>query len=128
MNQGAAYLATGESPVRIGNRHPSIARYETLRCEDGWLAIACGNDRQFVRLCEVVGAPGLSSDPRLTTNDGGVRHRPALVNILEDQLSTRSAADWQERLTIAGVPASEVGDTAHGFELASGLGLQLESS
>ena len=31
-NQASAYLATGEAPARMGNQHPSIAPYETLRC------------------------------------------------------------------------------------------------
>jgi crotonobetainyl-CoA:carnitine CoA-transferase CaiB-like acyl-CoA transferase len=48
-NQASAYLATGRVPQRMGNRHPSIAPYETVRCRDGHLALAVGNDRQWAR-------------------------------------------------------------------------------
>jgi formyl-CoA transferase len=50
VNQTSAFLTTGTSPGRMGNRHPSIAPYETLRCRDGLIAVACGNDAQFARL------------------------------------------------------------------------------
>ena len=60
VNQGAAYTAGGVVPERMGNQHPSIAPYELLRCADGDLVLAVGNDRQFAALCEVLGAPELA--------------------------------------------------------------------
>ena len=122
-NQASAYLATGESPTPMGNRHPSIAPYETLRCADGLLAVACGNDRQFARLCDVLGIAATSSDIRFATNADRVAHRPALVDVLEAQLIRRSAVEWQALLTCADVPAGEVRDIAQGIELAASLGL-----
>jgi crotonobetainyl-CoA:carnitine CoA-transferase CaiB-like acyl-CoA transferase len=122
-NQASAYLATGRAPSRMGNRHPSIAPYETLRCADGLLAVACGNDRQFGRLCGVLGVPEVAADPRFGSNGARVQHRPDLVALLEERLAARTAAEWQERLTAADVPAGEVKDIAHGIELATALGL-----
>lgn len=122
-NQTSSYLATGVSPTRLGNRHPSIAPYETLRCSDGLIAVACGNDGQFRRLCETLGVPELASDPRFIVNSARVDAREELVQILENRLSHSTAAEWQVRLTRAGVPAGEVKDIAHGVELAASLGL-----
>jgi crotonobetainyl-CoA:carnitine CoA-transferase CaiB-like acyl-CoA transferase len=56
-NLASAYLATGHPPGRMGNRHPSIAPYETLTCSTGELAVACGNNEQFVRLADVLERP-----------------------------------------------------------------------
>ena len=56
-NQASAYLATGEVPGRMGNRHPSIAPYETLAAKDGHLAVCCGNDAQFRRAGAGPGRP-----------------------------------------------------------------------
>lgn len=67
-NQASAYLATGIAPARLGNRHPSIAPYDTVRCDDGHLAIATGNDRQWAATVEILGAAHLASDPRFATN------------------------------------------------------------
>lgn len=123
VNQAQGYLETGRPPGRMGNRHPSIAPYETLRCRDGLLAVACGNDGQFTRLAAVLGRPGLAGDPRFATNAARVAHRDELVAALEDLLAARGCAAWQEDLTAAGVPAGKVGTVADGFALAERLGL-----
>ncbi|KXO99822.1 Formyl-coenzyme A transferase (plasmid) [Tsukamurella tyrosinosolvens] len=123
-NQGANFLATGATPSRMGNSHPSIAPYETLRCRDGILAVACGNDGQFARLAATVGAADLADDPRFATNPDRVRHRAELVPLLEQGLAAHEAEEWARRLTEAGVPAGTVGDVASGFALAERLGLR----
>lgn len=122
-NQAATYLATGRSPDRMGNAHPSIAPYETLACADDLIAVACGNDAQFGRLAEVVGAPDLAVDPKFATNPARVAHRSDLVAALETRLALQPMDHWVERLTDVGVPAGRVGDIAAGFALAERLGL-----
>jgi len=123
-NQASAYAATGVAPSRMGNRHPSIAPYETLRCRDGLVALCCGNDGQFRRLCEVLDLPGAAEDPRFVTNGDRVAHRDDLVALLEDALARDTVAAWVPRLTRAGVPAGRVGDLADAFALAENLGLE----
>jgi formyl-CoA transferase len=122
-NQVSGYLATGTPPRRMGNQHPSIAPYETLHCADGVLAVACGNDRQFRRLTEVLGVARLDDDERFATNPARVANRPALVAALEAALSTDSSTEWEQRLTEAGVPAGVVGDIGTGVRRAEALGL-----
>ncbi|WP_037354879.1 CaiB/BaiF CoA transferase family protein [Amycolatopsis orientalis] len=122
-NQASSYLTTGRAPRRMGNSHPSIAPYETLRCKDDVLALACGNDGQFRRLAEVLGVPELADDGRFATNAERVRHRPELRAALEQQLGADTVEAWAARLTEVGVPAGPVGDLADGFKLAESLGL-----
>jgi crotonobetainyl-CoA:carnitine CoA-transferase CaiB-like acyl-CoA transferase len=123
VNQAQGYLETGNAPERMGNGHPSIAPYETLHCRDGLLAVACGNDSQFVRFAAVIGAPELSSDNRFATNRARVAHRGELVTALESCLAAADADTWQTRLTAVQVPAGKVGTVADGFALAERLGL-----
>lgn len=122
-NQASSYLTTGRAPGRMGNSHPSIAPYETLRCKDDVLALACGNDGQFRRLAGVLGVPELADDERFATNAERVRNRPELRAVLEKQLGTDTVVAWAARLTEVGVPAGPVGDLADGFKLAESLGL-----
>ncbi|PSK97704.1 crotonobetainyl-CoA:carnitine CoA-transferase CaiB-like acyl-CoA transferase [Murinocardiopsis flavida] len=122
-NQSAGYLATGDSPRRMGNRHPSIAPYETLACADGLLAVAAGNDRQFGALGRAVGRPELADDPRFRGNADRVRNRDALVAELEGALAHRTTAAWEERLRAAGVPCGPVNDIGTAFAFAADLGL-----
>ncbi|MER7798608.1 CoA transferase [Microbacterium sp. NPDC096154] len=123
-NQAAAHLGAGASPTRMGNMHPSIAPYELLRCADGPLAIACGNDGQFAKLAAAVGVPELAQDERFRTNTQRVANRPALREALEAALAAAPAAEWQERLNGVGVPAGQAGDIAEGLAFAERIGLE----
>jgi formyl-CoA transferase len=117
LNQAAAYLNEGLSPTRLGNRHPSIAPYETY----GDLAIACGNDAMFARLCDVLGLKHLAEDPRFATNDARVANRDALSSHIETALEAER--DWVVELNAAGVPAGHVNDVPQAFDFAESLGL-----
>jgi crotonobetainyl-CoA:carnitine CoA-transferase CaiB-like acyl-CoA transferase len=122
-NQASAYLSTGTAPGRMGNRHPSIAPYETLTAKDGQIALCCGNDGQFRKLAEVLDVPGLADDTRFAANGDRVTNRPALITALEDALAADTVDAWTERLAAVGVPAGKVGTIADGFALADRLGL-----
>jgi crotonobetainyl-CoA:carnitine CoA-transferase CaiB-like acyl-CoA transferase len=107
-NQAMNHLLTGAVPRRTGNRHPNIQPQNVYRCASGHLALAVGNDRQFVRLAEIVGRPELGTDPRFATNAARVRNLPELEAILLAEFARRPAAAWQEALDAAGVPASRI--------------------
>jgi len=123
VNQAAAHLGAGIEPGRLGNRHPSIAPYEALRCADAPLAVACGNDAQFARMTAVLGVSEAATDPRFATNADRVRHRSELAALLEDRLRADEAATWAERLNAVGVAARVVNTVGAGIELAEELGL-----
>ncbi len=123
VNQAQGFLETGVAPGRMGNQHPSIAPYETLRCRDGLIAVACGNDGQFARLATELGRPDLARDERFRSNSSRVANRAALVVVLEGLLAGDDSACWEDRLNSAGVPAGKVGDIADAFALAERLGL-----
>ncbi|WP_323959508.1 CoA transferase [Arthrobacter sp. JZ12] len=123
VNQASSTLATGEAPQRMGNAHPSIAPYETLRTADGPLAVAVGNDRQFGALVRILGIPRLAEDHRFRTNTERVAHRVELKALLEEQLAGRPAAEWSAVLSAEGVPAGKVNSIKEALELAGQLGL-----
>jgi formyl-CoA transferase len=123
-NQASAYLSTGSVPTRLGNRHPSIAPYETLHCRAGLIAVACGNGDQFARLVKALDLGPLSEDPRFTTNADRVANREALIEELESALISETAQHWQRALSEADVPVGVVGDLGGAVALADELGLQ----
>lgn len=123
VNQSSAFTAAGVVPGRMGNRHPSIAPYELLRCRDAEIVLAVGNDRQFAELCEVLGEPQLPGDERFATNPARVEHRDELRPLLEAALATRPAAEWVELLRDRRVPAGVVNDIGAAFEFATEIGL-----
>ncbi|WP_166880545.1 CaiB/BaiF CoA-transferase family protein [Salinibacterium sp. ZJ450] len=124
VNQASSYLATGESPGRLGNAHPSIAPYELLPSSDGQLAVACGNNGQFRKLAATLGDESIADDERFGTNAARVENRAALIEVLGVLLVHGTADSWVQRLSAAGVPAGRVGSIADGIALATRLGLE----
>jgi crotonobetainyl-CoA:carnitine CoA-transferase CaiB-like acyl-CoA transferase len=123
VNQTAGYAVAGVVPGIMGNRHPSIAPYETFATADRPLVVAVGNDRQFRALCSVLERPELGADPRFATNPQRVAHRDALADELTRAFARRAAAEWFAELTHAGVPCGPINDVAAAVELAASLGL-----
>ena len=123
VNQASAYTVAGVVPARIGNRHPSIAPYELLRCGGEAIVLAVGNDRQFSELCEALGEPALARKERFATNPARVANREELRPLLEAALSARPAGEWIELLRARRVPAGVVNDIGAAFRLAARLGL-----
>lgn len=107
-NQASNYLVGGVVPTRQGTAHPNIVPYQVMPAADGYFMLAVGNDGQFARLCEVIGEPGLATDPRYATNNARVANRELLVPQLQQILSTRPAAEWLAALEKAVVPANPV--------------------
>ncbi len=123
VNQASGYLTAGVVPGRMGNRHPSIAPYETFRASDGPFVIAVGNDGQFATLCGALETPELAGDVRFRTNADRVTNRDALATALEGRLGTRTAASWVAILATHGIPCGLVNDVADAFGFAERVGL-----
>ncbi|MFL5871865.1 MAG: CaiB/BaiF CoA transferase family protein [Solirubrobacterales bacterium] len=124
VNQSSGFTAAGVVPGRMGNRHPSIAPYELLRCSEGELVLAVGNDRQFGALCEALGTPELATDTRFATNPARVENRDELRRLLEAALAARPAGEWVELLRARRVPAGVVNDVGAAFAFAERIGLE----
>lgn len=123
-NQASAALNSDTVPGRMGNSHPSIAPYETVRAADRPFALAVGTDRQFRALVEELSLPELADDARFATNTQRVAHRSELIALLERALAADAAAAWVRRLTARSVPAGVINTIPEAFEFASGLGLE----
>jgi crotonobetainyl-CoA:carnitine CoA-transferase CaiB-like acyl-CoA transferase len=100
--------ATGHSPGRLGNQHPSLAPYEPYPAADGLVIVAVANPRLWSRFCAAMGAESLETDPQFATNTDRVANREALYARIHDLFRSRTV-DWLlARLTAAGVPCGRV--------------------
>jgi crotonobetainyl-CoA:carnitine CoA-transferase CaiB-like acyl-CoA transferase len=122
-NQASGFLGAGAVPERMGNRHPSIAPYESFTAADGEIVVAVGNDRQFQSMCTALGAAELGADPRFATNPSRVEHREQLAQALAPLFASRPRAQLASALSAAGVPCGPVNDVAEAFALAHAIGL-----
>ena len=114
-NQAMNYLASGDTPRRLGNAHPNIAPYQTFAVADGHIIIAVGNDRQFAKLVALLGLPGLAENRLFLTNAERVGNREALEAALAPALSLRHKEELLAALAAAGVPAGPINSVAEVF-------------
>ncbi|WP_271410031.1 CaiB/BaiF CoA transferase family protein [Pseudomonas sp. Q1-7] len=102
------HFASGRTPQRTGNAHPNIAPYDSYRTGTEPIFLAVGNDRQFARLCQHLGAESLLEDPRFRDNGTRSVNRQALKQALESHLATQDGRDLAERLIRLGVPCGAI--------------------
>jgi len=107
-NQGLNYLVSGVAPKRIGNAHPNIVPYQVFPVADGHIIIAVGNDRQFVKLCALLGEPALGEAPEYRRNEDRLRNRAQLIERLSALTSRRTRADLLEKLEEVQIPAGPI--------------------
>lgn len=124
VNQSSAYVAGDVVPHRMGNSHLSLFPYEPLLTGDGELIVIAGNDSQYRKLATALDITATADDPRFATVGARNENREELRPILLEALSTRSAAEWFDILTAAGIPSGPINDVRGGIELATGLGLE----
>ncbi|MFN3210648.1 MAG: CaiB/BaiF CoA transferase family protein [Roseovarius sp.] len=114
-NQAMNYLATGRPPERMGNQHLNLAPYQVFDCADGFLIVAVGNDGQFGRFCDVLGAADVKAAPEFRTNPDRVRHHAALTEALTRYTLRFSKADLQAGCEAHNVPVGPINDMAEAF-------------
>ena len=123
VNQSSAYVAGGVVPYRMGNAHPSVFPYEALPTADREMIVAAANDRQFRKLCDVLGIPEVADDPRFARNHDRTANRAELRPILVERLATRGADEWFDLLVDAGVPCGPINTIDGGFAAADQFAL-----
>jgi crotonobetainyl-CoA:carnitine CoA-transferase CaiB-like acyl-CoA transferase len=111
--QAGNFFASGKTPARLGNRHPSIAPYETFAASDGEFVLAVGNEEQWRKFCAIAELP---DDARFATNRQRVTAYDELRPLVADRLRARPREYWIERLKAAGVPCGSVRDLRELFD------------
>lgn len=115
-NQGMNYLASGKVPGRYGNAHANIVPYQVFKAADQDFIIACGNDKQFVALCQAIGLPELPNDPRFLSNALRIKHRQEIDTLLGTHFKTNHAKYWVESIHAKKVPVGLINNLKQAFE------------
>jgi crotonobetainyl-CoA:carnitine CoA-transferase CaiB-like acyl-CoA transferase len=110
--QAGIYFATGKSPERLGNKHPSITPYETFEASDGHIIIACGNQGFWERFCKLAALDHLLADERFTTMKKRVENRHELTPLVAAGVKTRTRRDWYTLLDREGIPCGLIKNVA----------------
>ena len=106
--QAMIYLSTGQSPRRLGTRHPSIAPYESFEAKDGFLNIGVTNQKQWTNFCRILGFPEMAADPRFERMEARLAHYNELRPIIDRALAPMTRAEVLRRMSEAGIPAGPI--------------------
>jgi crotonobetainyl-CoA:carnitine CoA-transferase CaiB-like acyl-CoA transferase len=106
--EAAHVAATGATPPRLGQAHRGSSPYQVFATADGWITLGAAQDNFWRRLCDLLGVPELSKDPRFASNAERVRHNDALVGLLEQHFKLKSSQHWLAALEAAGIPSGPV--------------------
>lgn len=115
-NVGMNYLANHQLPKRLGNAHPNIVPYQTFNGVDGAFILACGNDKQFRQVCEVMGQRWYE-DERFNTNPNRVLNREVLIAQMQSIFEQSNRATWLEKLDAVNVPCGPINDIAQALQM-----------
>ena len=102
------FYATGNSPRRRGNEHPTIVPYETFEAADGWINLGVANDDLWQRFCQAAERSELTTDTRFAKASDRVRNREVLVPLVKAVVKERTRDEWLKRLDKAGVPSGAI--------------------
>ena len=115
-NQSANWLNAEFCPTRMGNHHPSVVPYTVYKAADGFVIVACGNDKQFIRLTVALGVPEMADDAAFMTNEGRIENRERLDTELGKAIATFDRETVIATLEKAGVSCGPINDIAEVFD------------
>jgi crotonobetainyl-CoA:carnitine CoA-transferase CaiB-like acyl-CoA transferase len=102
------HLNAGHVPKPLGNHSHTSAPSGTFRTRDGVINLVNNEQKQFAATCEALGLTELQRDPRFADRDDRMRHHTTLQALLEARLAEATSAEWEARLSAAGVPVGPV--------------------
>ena len=107
-NAIARYVTSGNVPVPLGNRHPSITPFASFTAKDGHLIVGAGNDRLWEKLCNILEKTELLTDPRFNNNSNRTVHVKELTAILNETFSHKTINEWLTLLEAAELPCAPI--------------------
>jgi crotonobetainyl-CoA:carnitine CoA-transferase CaiB-like acyl-CoA transferase len=118
------YFVTGESPKRMGSRHPGVVPYGQYAASDGDILLSTFSNASWKKIVDAMDRPELADDPRFSTAPDRVVHRDACDALLKEIFSQFTSEEIVQRLGGAGIPCGVVRTLGEALEMeeASGSG------
>ena len=108
------YFTLGQTPQRIGTRHPSSTPFQAFETADGHVVVAImgGSTDQWPLFCAAIDHVELIDDERYTTGWSRTQHYDELIPVIEEVMRQKTTSEWVELLSDMGVPVGPVQDIA----------------
>jgi benzylsuccinate CoA-transferase BbsF subunit len=104
------YIFNRRIADRMGNRDPYMAPHSLYPCRgaDRWVAITVTNEHEWEALCQVMGEPDWSRNPKFSTQIGRKQNEEELDRLIGDWTKDYPAEQIMAMLQGAGVPCGAV--------------------
>ena len=107
-NAISRYSVEKKTPKPLGTDHPSITPFGAFKTLDGLIVIAIGNDKMFLRFCEVIGDKKLAKDKLFIDNNLRNKNLNLLRKKIEINLKKKSKEFWIKKLQKNFIPCSQI--------------------
>ncbi len=100
------YHVTGETPQRLGTRHPTAVPFQAFETADGHmvLALAWEVPNQWALLCAELGIIEVADDPRFATGQARSENHAELEPLLAAAFLHDTTESWVARIQPFGIP------------------------
>jgi crotonobetainyl-CoA:carnitine CoA-transferase CaiB-like acyl-CoA transferase len=102
------YAGRPDAPTADADLYGFGPLYRLYESAEGWVFLAAPSEREWAGLKQALPAATGLDDPRFATPAGRAQHADDLAQLLATAFKQASAADWEQRLTEAGVACVEV--------------------
>ncbi|MGH3652412.1 CaiB/BaiF CoA transferase family protein [Glutamicibacter sp.] len=103
------YSITGKPPMRKGNGQTYAApAADVVHVKDGSIVVSAYTQDKWAALCNVIGHPEYSSDPRFIDNPARVAHRTDLLHTLSLAMKNKTRDQAVELLLANGIVCGSV--------------------
>ena len=108
-NAYVRYFKSHKLPVRNGNAYASIAPYDAYHAKDGYVIIACGNQKLYEKFCnEVVNMPWMITDERFLTVPLRVENNEIQKKYIEEWTTQYTVDEVVDIVLSHGIPAGPI--------------------
>lgn len=108
------YAGKPEDPINDQGQHGLHALTRLYPVKDGtWLFLMTCLEKQWQALAKAIEVPELLTDKRFADAGARAKNDAALIERLQTALASRTAGEWEQRLTKAGVPAVRADEYQH---------------
>jgi len=112
------YAVNGRIANRMGNRDPYMAPHGVYPClgDDTWVAITVRNDPEWEALCQVIGKPEWTVDPRFAAFEARKQNEDELDRLIGEWTRNHTPKAAMETLQETGIPSGVVATCQDLFE------------
>jgi len=102
------FLAAGEIPERMGNRHVGGAPFNVYQATDGYVSLCALTQTEWQKLLVAIGREDLAQDPRFASILKRREHREDVDAVVQQWIGQRTVAEAVHHLQKHQVPAGPV--------------------